>query len=511
MDNKLLLCKSCTLLYRESLVNDNTENSSELIRTVLENIKLSEVNIGVNNERDIMVALKTTVLEMCNNPADFEYEKTDILQRLKLNTGDDEKLYESLAQGIEPDLSESSLKRTIINMRKAINNHFREQKIEEILTKASTQFKFSREKIKNINQFVAETCGQLEPYQLDAITKDPAIVSDVDIGDETSTNNVFKEIKDVDNGSGILRTGYQGLNRLMQGGLRRGEAILLSALQHNNKTGFSLNIFKQVALYNVPYMIDPTKKPLLLRISFEDDITTNFKFLYQSLKENETGEKVITSNVTEEEMGAYIREKLQVNGFHIKLMRVDPTQWTYRHICNKILELEAEGYEIHLLMLDYLAMVPTTGCSIGPMGSDVRDMFRRMRNFCNPKKITLFTPHQLSTEAKQLIRDGRQDFVKDIANKGYYDRCKTIDQEVDLEIYIHIEKVNNKSYLTVQRGKHRGVGIIPDTQKYFVLPFYDVGGLLDDVLGADTTLRKPGGGVIGSGNETPFWSVESQV
>jgi hypothetical protein len=145
-----------------------------------------------------------------------------------------------------------------------------------------------------------------------------------------------------------------------------------------------LSLFKQLAMYNKPYMIDPTKKPLLLRISFEDDVSLNLQFLYQSIKENETGNKVIIANVSVEEMSAYVKEKLQVNGFHVKLMRVDPTQWTYRHICNTILSLEAEGYEVKLLMLDYLAMLPTTGCSIGPMGSDLRDMYRRMRNFCSP-------------------------------------------------------------------------------------------------------------------------------
>ena len=129
----------------------------------------------------------------------------------------------------------------------------------------------------------------------------------------------------------------------------------------------------------------------------------------------------------------------------------------------------------------------------------------------NKKKITVITPHQLSTEAKMLIRDGRQDFVKEIANKGYYSGSRQIDQEVDSEIYIHIEKVNGRSYLTIQRGKHRGVGIIPDPQKYLVLPFYDIGGLRDDFGKQDSTLRKPGGGVIGGPDEVPFFSFENQT
>ena len=82
-------------------------------------------------------------------------------------------------------------------------------------------------------------------------------------------------------------------------------------------------------------------------------------------------------------MTDYVYEKLRSTGFEIKFLRVDPTKWTYSSIINKILDIEADGYEIEMLMLDYLGMIPTTGCNqTGPMGSALQDMFRRMRNFC---------------------------------------------------------------------------------------------------------------------------------
>lgn len=384
MDNKSLLIKSITLLYRESLLASNTENSSDLIRTVLENVKLPEISMALNKERDILYALKQTVMEMCENPPDHQYEKAELLQRLRLIIGEEETLYEIVVQGIEPEMSESSVKRTVINIRKSLHNHFREVKVEEILSKATTTFKFQREKIKNVHNWIAQLCGELEPFQVAAITKDPAVVADIDIGDEKSTEEVFQVIKSNSSGHGVLKTGLTQLNTLLQGGFRRGESWVIGALQHNFKTGFSLTLFKQIALYNKPVMIDATKKPLLLRISFEDEIDKNIQWMYQSLYENETGQKCVTGNISEAAMAAYIKEKLQVNGYHVKMMRVDPTQWNYMNICNKITELESEGYEIHLLMLDYLAMVPTTGCSVGPMGSDLRDMYRRVRNFCAP-------------------------------------------------------------------------------------------------------------------------------
>ncbi len=272
-------------------------------------------------------------------------------------------------------------------------------------------------------------------------------------------NTLFREVKNLRKDELVLKTGWHALNRMLQGGFRRGEMTVISALQHMNKTGFSLSIFKQIALYNKPYMLDMTKKPMLLRISFEDDTNINLDYLYKVLKTDESLDPVDVSHLTEESMSEYVKQRLEVNGYQIKLLRVDPSQWTYRSICNKIIEYEAQGYEIHALMLDYLGMVPTTGCiNSGPTGTDIRDMFRRMRNFTGPKRIALITPHQISSQGKALTRSGINDFhfVKEINGKGYYAGTSQLDQEVDLEIYIHLAKYQKNTYLTVQRGKHRG-------------------------------------------------------
>ena len=511
MDNKLLLVKSCTLLYRESLITGKTENSSDIVRTVLENIKLADVNIDINSDRDILVALKHTTIEMCDNPIDHEYEKDELLQRLKMNSGDDEKLYDAFFQGIDPELSETSLKRTVVNIRKSIHNHFREQKVDEILSKASMQFKFHREKIKNVNQFVAELCGQLEPFQFDASKLDPAIISDIDTSNLDDVKNVFETVKSETDGRSILKTGWQGINRMLNGGFRRGEEWVIGALQHKYKTGFSLSLFKQIALYNVPVMLNPTKKPLLLRISFEDALTLNFQFLYQTLKEQETGEKAEIHGIGTDEMAEYVTKRLSVNGYHTRFMHVNPSLWTYKDICNKILELEDEGYEVHMCMVDYLIKLPTTGCDIGPMGHDIRNLYERIRNFMSSRKILFITPHQLSTDAKVLIRDGRNEFVKELTGRGYYSGTKQLDQVVDGELFIHIEILNKESYLTVQRGKHRIIEQTPVEHQYCVLKFHSIGGIPDDFGKADTTRKKVGGGHIGSVDETPFFSFENQT
>lgn len=475
MDTKLLLVKSITLLYRESQLTQHLDNSIDLVRTVVDGIEIPKAGVGIQTERDVIINLRHTLVEMLGNPVDYEYDLEILLQTLRMNVNGDDKLYEIIKQGIEHQHSESTLKRTIVNLRRTINNYFREQQILQVLNNARNKFVYDRDKIKDVNQYIAEVIGQLEPLQMMTGLKDPAVLSEIDIGDEGQVSDVFKTINDNSNGAGILKTGWQRLNKMLQGGFRRGEFCTIGALQHKYKTGFTLSLFAQIALFNKPHMIDPNKKPLLLRISFEDDLDLNMQFLYQLLKYEELRTPVYPKDAESiQEMAAYIRNRLQINNYHIKMMRVDPTQSTYKHICNKIIELEANGYEIHMVMIDYLGMVPTTGCiNSGPLGTDVRDMFRRIRNFCGPKKITVITPHQLSTEAKQMVRGGTPEdqFVKEVAERGYWAGSKQLDQEMDLEMHIHLFRHQKETYLSVQRGKHRIPTIVNDEDKYFLLKF----------------------------------------
>lgn len=505
MNNKLLLVKGITLLYRESQLPMPHDNSAALIREMITAIKLPEVSLGVDHERDILDGLRNTAIEMCDAPIDHVHETVELMQRVKVNTGEDTELYEAFRTGIEIEMSDAMLKRNCLSMKRTLANHFKEAKVAEIISKAAYMMKFQKEKVVDMKKFVSEFASQLEPYMVDTATKDPAVISSVMVSDVAGVANIFSSVQDQLSGGSILQTGYQGINRLLDGGFRRGEQWVFGALQHNYKTGFSLTLFKQIALYNKPQPTDPTKKPCLLRISFEDSLDLNFQFLYSSLRENETGEPADLTGLTPDYLANYVKEALGVNGWEIAMLGINPSLWTYRDICNKILELESEGYEIHLCMLDYLLKVPTTGCDQGPAGHDIRNMYERLRNFMSARQICMITPHQLSTDAKMMIREGKMDFVKQLVGRGYYAGSKQIDQVVDGEIFFHIESVNGEAYLTVQRGKHRKIKQTPLEHLFCVLPFKKNGGIMDDINGPDTTRKKVGGGPIGSGEENPFW------
>ena len=460
------------------------------------------------------MCIRDSCLDMCDYGHVHKVDVNELLQKVKYICRDDEILYNSFHQGVSTELDEDKLKNLILSLRFSFKNHTRETKIQEIIQKAATKLKFNRDEITDMHSFVSEISAELEPYQSNAAEIDPAIVGTVTSGDSASMEKIFETSKDLNDERGIMRTGWQAVNRMTQGGIRRGECILLSALQHNFKTGFSLSLFKHIALYNKPYMINEKKKPLLLHISFENSLEMNMPFMYRNIYENKTGQQAEFHNKSSAELGAYVREELSINGYEVMFLHVNPTMWTYMDICNYVTYLETQGYEIHVLMVDYLNMIPKTGCdNTGPTGSNVRDLFRRIRNFCAPKKITFITPHQMSTDAKLLVRNGIEDkLVQEVANRGYYDGCKTIDNEVDLEIYFHIVKADGKSYLTIQRGKHRG--LMTQTKQehlYCVLAFEDIGDIRDDVEGDDLSRKKPGHGPVSSANSQPFWDFDKEA
>lgn len=483
MDNKILLQKMIALLYRESQIANLEENSSELIKTALCTVKQNKSIPDIGYERTKLDGLKSLVLEMIENPVHYTYDQDVLLSTLKVICDEDEKLYESLHDLISKPLTDGGLKTSVLNLQKSIQNAYKTQSISDILSKADYEFKFKRDTI-NVNEFLSGLQGQLEALQLSSTSKDPAIMGRVSFSDRTSVVQAFTEAEDMVNGDGILKLGYKCLNIMYQGGLRRGQFMQVSALKFNYKTGFTLGIFKQVALYNKPHMLDQEKKPLLLYLLFEDELPNRTQFLYESLKFTETREPVDMTNVSKEEMSDYVMDRLKINGYHVEMIRVNPSLWTYRNILSTVIEFESQGYEIHLLAIDYLALLPTTGCvTSGPMGTDKRDMFSRVRNFCAAKKIAVITPHQLSSEAGGLLRGGlpEHSFVKEVANRDFYEGSKQLSQGFDLGTVIHVFQHDGEYYLSMHREKHRGVAILPDKDKFFMMKFPPKSPIPDDI------------------------------
>lgn len=503
MNDKILLVKCITLLYRESILDIKEIDSSDQVRTVLEFIKIPELSIEINSDTTVLSNLKKLTLTMCDTAGTNIYEPAELVQEIKMCCQYDEVTFEVLKTNIEDSKEEKGLKISVAALSKQVQNYYRDRKGEEILFKAYTAMKFKRQGIKSTTKFFADLCSELEPYTVSASAGDPNVIATYDLSDKSSVTKAFQKVDDFYSGKALMRTGLQGVNNMFGGGLRRGMTGVIYGLGHHFKSGKTVEWFRDFCMYNVPYMKDITKKPCNVFITFENEAESNIEMLYKLIKETETLVSIDDlPPTTQEERADYLAAQLSRTGYHPLIYRVQGGSWGYREICNLVLTLESQGYEIHTLLIDYLALASKAGCTSKMIGEDVQELFKKVRGFMSAKDILVVSPHQLNSEVKSKIGEADPDtFVKTFPGAGYSYQCKTLENELDFELFLFLVKKKvktpkgnlSKYFLTMQRGKHRVNNPAPIEDHYTCYESFDVGRLRVDIEGPSKALTKPGG------------------
>lgn len=508
---KQLLINCATLLCLEHREGVATSPSNELVANIVDSLPIPEGTIDHDHSRQTFLELRSSVIWLNGRTSDNFPSETEVLQQIQVACREENFLYEALMTALMEKYEDvKSIVKTIQSYRNNLTKHLTDEKIMSILKDTHHRMVFKRGQIHDIVEEVSSMGARLEPLvEARTTQRHPAQMGSIDFGEAGELAKQFTDVKNTMSTEGALQMGWKGLNRALGkvGALKRGEFTIVGGLQHSFKSGFMLSLFTHAALFNRPFLRDKTRKPLLYFITFENEIPDNMLWIYKYLKENDTGEAVIDSEVNVNEAAAYVSERLRETGFEIRMDRFDPSEFTCASIKSQLDGLYADGYEIVALFIDYLAMASKAGLEAKVAGDDIRMLFRQIRNYTAPRGITCVTPHQLSSDALQLTRENVEDFVKVVANKGYYDGCRRLGQEPDLELFIHKVVINGESFLTVQRGKHRNV-VTQEKDQYFVLPFKPIGTIPWDVDRDDEmTLAMPGGGQLGSDQEEAWWAL----
>lgn len=469
-----ILSDCITLLYRETLLEDKTPSmNNEMIKKLIALSKTDATKATLGGSSDYLDELTVLIEDMMESPS--TYDETTLIDKLMLIHSGRMDLFKPLEAIIKKELTQPELKRSISSLSKNINEYITKFETKLVIKNAYKDVIVKNPDVKKTQTIIKNLIAALDTLVRVKTGEDPAIVDEVELSNVNSLNKITERVRDRNNSIGLLKTGWAALNRILQGGFRRGETWMVCALQHNYKSGFLQSLVAQFARHNEPVLSNPDKKPLIVYMSFEDNADIYVEFLHRYIyTNNNEGKLPNLKELTPNDIASYVKEDLSRNGYYVKTIRVNPDQWTYMDMFNKILEYEAEGYEVHACIIDYLAKLPTTGCiNTGPGGTDVRDLFQKVRTFFSVKNILCITAHQLSTEAKQIVRSDirEDDFVKMITGKGYTELSKQLDQIVDGELYLHIAKVKKEKYLTIMRGKHRIPTLISDEDKYAKLKF----------------------------------------
>ena len=510
MDKILLIATCIALMFRESQLSGTSEASVDLVREIISTVEVTDITLTGNYEKEMIVSLKQTAREVLAMVVVEPINREWLISRIQFNMVNDDTKCELVCRMIEDTIPEAELKFAILRHRKTLENHLKEIEVGKILQKAMTEFRTQRDKIKDMTEFVEQVRSNLEKHSVAIGAKDPAVVSEFVLSDTEAVRGEVKLMKVINDDRGILRVGWQGLNEMMQGGIRRNDFVLLSAPKHHNKSGFTRSVFSHIAWYNNPYLFGKNKKPALMYIMLEDHTSQGLGWFYKTIYETETKSFVSMADINatpDEEIIRLIQKSLGINGFEIIILKVNPSDWSYKHLQNKVLEYEAKGYEICFCAVDYLNMLNKNGCEKGGThGADIHDLFRRTKNFFEFHKIPFWTPHQMSPKAKEHIAAGHQQIAKLAVDAEWYDGSTKIGQEATMEIHISKLKHNGNTYQEIAGGKHRLPTVIDDKLKYMILPFQKVGGLVPDLFGPPTHSRKLGAPADGSeSSENDIW------
>lgn len=315
----------------------------------------------------------------------------------------------------------------------------------------------------------------------------------VDGSKEGVVAELLQQAAELGNAKGRRTTGSLGLDRLIGGddtpGAGRGDFIMYGANTHNNKSGMAYFIFQNLIMLNQPYMIDSSKKPLIVFVSTEDNASKAMAWWFKHLYEQTHRVSVRECTWSWSERDKFLRENFTRTGYDYRYLRVkDSTDYTIFKLLDTLDKFEREGYEIHDLFIDYLFTFNKKGLGNGVAGTDIKELVRRVRNYCNPRLITVWAPHQLNSESMSKLRDfdKEEDFVKSMPYKGYLEGGKGIAAELDVEWYQHIVEVKDvntglmRYFLSVQRGKRRADNASRNELRYMLMEFSPIGGILPD-------------------------------
>lgn len=461
MNYRAAICKCVALLYKECRISKEMI-SSDLIRQTLDLSKPTSRTseyAGTSVIEDIRTLVFSTLVAAKYSDVDLD----GFLGDIRLACDGDESTLGVITAMIGPlDQSEEQLRKSIVAGRDALTSDIKEKELETILIASTKQLKFFRDEITDTSEWTDNVLESIKNVRVGGGKKRKGVIGLADFDNEESVANVFHEMKAFKSESRVFKFGFKGVNTMFDGGVRRGEFMVVNGLPHKYKSGMNLSLFRHVCMYNSPHqpMVEG-RKPMVIRISFEDDLHMNMRHLYYDIRKSEGADPEDIAKIDDwsaEELSDFVRGNMQKTGFKVVMMRVNPNEWSFRDIFDTVAYYQSEGYEVQSLFLDYLAMIPTTGCIQGAIGQDLRNLFQRLKNFASEEMIAIVTPHQINPAAKDMLLQGKlQDstLVQKIVGRGLYLGCRSLDNEMDAEMNIHMYEYEGKTWLAVGWAKHR--------------------------------------------------------
>ena len=229
-----------------------------------------------------------------------------------------------------------------------------------------------------------------------------------------------------------LTTGYQGLDKMLNGGLQNGRCYLLVGIPKHFKSGVMVNMSLNTACHAMNWITkNPNKIPCVVYYTMENSLNETlervynylgipFNFKYETVT-NKNGFETKKYLLTDEEVQMVIntiqRETYNKTGI-CYIIIYDNKRTTDTSIFYTIYDdLLAQGFEMILLAQDYIKKIrcvqPATD-----LRQELGNVVDEFCTFAKEKEIPVITIHQFNREAMRKVEEETKGGVrKDIGKK----------------------------------------------------------------------------------------------
>lgn len=308
------------------------------------------------------------------------------------------------------------------------------------------------------------------------------------LSDEDHFNAMMTEgIERALSSSHYLQTGWQGLNKMMNGGFEDARLYNFIGATGGFKSGLLLNLMKQIKLYNKgrPHK-DPTKRPTILFLSQENNIWETFLRIFGIFGTTEN-----IKNFKPKE----IKDILKKGGFGTVQDDMD-IDIEFRYYGNMdigvndirgiIQELDNSGKEVIIVIQDYIERLRPPLMSADKR-NQLADVSNQMHDLAIDLDIPIITASQFNREGVSTIETMREKGNADIGRKvgtgnvsESFGMLKNFD--MNISIVVEYDSTEERYYLSFRRLKFRGDD--STSIEYFLQPFRNKNSkiqLMDDI------------------------------
>lgn len=323
----------------------------------------------------------------------------------------------------------------------------------------------------------------------------------IDMSDEGSVRNAVethRARKKVEK----IKTGLQGLNRVLEGGIDKGEFGAFAALSHNYKSGLLMSLARWTCIHNSP----GTSKgviPTVVFISLENEIFQNTMEWFRSAYVNAFHKW--PEGLSDDEIIKYITDVYSKRGFRLLVFRRLGENFGIDELVQLKDELERSGYRIVEWLIDYMHLMKLPESDVN-QAKAYQNLYSQMRDLANHENQTVLTGLPLKDDATMLADSGQTYIVKRFTG-GHIADSKAVKRELDLLMFMHIEEnQHGVPHLTFCWNKRRYYN--PPKEKFTAYPFTAT-GIMDDINGNDKSVSDIY--TEGTGNEATADEISEEI